>query len=64
MAYVMVKTNHGVVIYVVMTVMVATVMIQANVLIVAAVEAATVKLLLSTNSHMIGIVQVLQEPAH
>jgi len=62
MAYVMVKTKHGVVIYVVMTVTVVTVMI-ANVLIVVAAEVATAKLLLSTNSHMIGTVQVLQEPA-
>jgi len=64
MAYVMVKTNHGVVIYVVMTVTVAIVMIQANALIVVMAEAATAKLFLSTNSHMTGIVQVLQEPAH
>jgi hypothetical protein len=64
MAYVMVKTKHGVVTYVAMTVMVAIVA-QTNVLIVmAAAEAATAKLLLSTNSHMIGIVQVLQEPVH
>jgi hypothetical protein len=67
MAYVMVKTKHGVVTYVAMTVTVVTVL-KTNapivVMVAAVVETVMMVAVLNLNLPMIGIVQVLQAQVH